>query len=190
MLTQVQAREIFALRNHEGFRNLHNASVLLAAEYLVSAKTIRDIWKGRSWLGATYDLWKEEERPSRKALGRPKGKKDSQPRRRRDTLYSLYAKDTKFESPYNQISERSQETTPEPQIIDNKPFPLLPSFDSLLKTCIVPPIQQLLKLETSNLLLQNEQMYCNGHAFLSRPAIQDDSIFFVLARNLNDMAQN
>ena len=52
----------------------------LASRYGVSSKAIRDIWKGRSWLEATYDLWDVNDRPALRILGRPKGKKDSKPR--------------------------------------------------------------------------------------------------------------
>jgi hypothetical protein len=54
--------------------------------YGVSAKTVRDIWVGRTWYWATYplDLTRSisTERLERK-LGRPKGKKDSRPRSRK-----------------------------------------------------------------------------------------------------------
>ena len=89
VLTQQQAQDIFRLRESHGFQSLHAASVSLAKEYKVSPKAIRDIWKGRSWLDATFDLWGTEERPTRKVLGRPKGRKDSRPRQ---TKASKYAK--------------------------------------------------------------------------------------------------
>jgi hypothetical protein len=74
------AREIFIVRRNLGLESAHQASIRLAAKYRVSSKAIRDIWKGRSWLDATFDLWSEEERPCRRVIGRPKGKKDSKPR--------------------------------------------------------------------------------------------------------------
>ena len=80
LLTQEQAREIFLLKsNHEG-SSTHSASIRLAHQYHVSSKAIRDIWKGRSWLQATFDLWESDDRPAKKPIGRPKGKKDSRPR--------------------------------------------------------------------------------------------------------------
>jgi hypothetical protein len=80
ILTASHAREIFKLKDRHGFVSLHAASVRLAFKYGVSAKAIRDIWSGRSWLRATYELWNEDERPEQKVIGRPKGRKDSRPR--------------------------------------------------------------------------------------------------------------
>ena len=82
VLTSQTAREIFELKNTHHYASLHSASLRLASKYGVSSKAIRDIWKGRSWLEATYDLWNVEDRPARRIIGRPKGKKDSKPRMR------------------------------------------------------------------------------------------------------------
>jgi hypothetical protein len=80
VLTADQACEIFASKHHHGFVSLHMASVRLSLKYGVSAKAIRDIWTGRSWLRATHHLWDEKVRPEQKVIGRPKGRKDSKPR--------------------------------------------------------------------------------------------------------------
>jgi hypothetical protein len=80
VLTRTKAREIFMLKECKDFYSLHAGSLLLAKKYRVSSKAIRDIWNGRSWLEATFDLWEVSERPARKQLGRPKGRKDSKPR--------------------------------------------------------------------------------------------------------------
>ncbi len=80
VLSEQQAREIFKLKNTHGFSSLHAASVSLAAIHKVSPKAIRDIWKGRSWLDVTFDFWDPCDRPPRKVLGRPKGRKDTKPR--------------------------------------------------------------------------------------------------------------
>jgi hypothetical protein len=82
VLTNQQARDIFQLKSGHGFASLHSASIRLASKYGVSSKAIRDIWKGRSWLEATFDLWNVEDRPAKRIIGRPKGKKDSKPRLR------------------------------------------------------------------------------------------------------------
>ena len=82
VLTSSIAREIFQLKFTHGFASLHSASLRLAVKYGVSSKAIRDIWNGRSWLEATYDLWNVDDRPARRIIGRPKGKKDSKPRMR------------------------------------------------------------------------------------------------------------
>ena len=80
VLTSKIARDIFQIKATHGFASLHCASLRLASKYGVSSKAIRDIWKGRSWLDATYDLWNDSDRPARRIIGRPKGKKDSKPR--------------------------------------------------------------------------------------------------------------
>ena len=83
ILTDQQAVEIFMLKDNHGYSSKHTASTQLSREYKVSPKAIRDIWKGRSWLNATSHLWKAEDLPPRKIPGRPRGKKDSQPRKRK-----------------------------------------------------------------------------------------------------------
>jgi hypothetical protein len=82
ILTANQARDIFSYKsaNNDKLLSLHATSILLAHKYGVSSKAIRDIWNGRSWLDATFDLWDEKVRPARKIIGRPKGRRDSQPR--------------------------------------------------------------------------------------------------------------
>ena len=83
VLTKEQAVEIFRLKGIHGFPTSHSASSHLATKYKVSSKSIRDIWNGRSWLDATYELWSDNCRPKRRIVGRPKGKKDSRPRQLR-----------------------------------------------------------------------------------------------------------
>jgi hypothetical protein len=80
ILSRTEAREIFIVKSRIGFESANQASIRLAAKYRISPKAIRDIWKGRSWLDATFDLWIEDDRPPRRVVGRPKGKKDSKPR--------------------------------------------------------------------------------------------------------------
>jgi hypothetical protein len=89
VLTIEQAREIFRIKTSHGHASIHAASNTLALRYHVSAKAIRDIWKGRSWLEATYDLWNDSDRPARRMLGRPKGRKDSKPRKVRSLPHTL-----------------------------------------------------------------------------------------------------
>jgi hypothetical protein len=43
---------------------LRGASIKLASKYGVSAKTVRDVWNHKSWVAATYHLWKAEEHRS------------------------------------------------------------------------------------------------------------------------------
>ena len=54
----------------------------VAADYGVSEKAIRDIWNGRTWSRETWHL--DTSRPLQlKQSGRPKGCRDSKPRKRR-----------------------------------------------------------------------------------------------------------
>jgi hypothetical protein len=85
VLNAHQACEIFGLKDGHGLSSLHAASIQLAIRYGVSGKAIRDIWKGRSWLRTTYELWDPHNRPEQRMIGRPKGKKDSGPRKYRDS---------------------------------------------------------------------------------------------------------
>mmetsp|Transcript_34136 Transcript_34136/g.76864 ORF Transcript_34136/g.76864 Transcript_34136/m.76864 type:complete len:339 (-) Transcript_34136:128-1144(-) len=100
ILTEEMACEIYSKRTFGETR-----STLVAQEYGVSPKAIRDIWNRRTWSYATYDLWTAEElmdyRRSRrcekcntgqgghcvclpvKRQGRPAGAKDSKPRKKR-----------------------------------------------------------------------------------------------------------
>ena len=81
LLSDKEAQEIFKLQTNHGYPSLHSASVVFAKRYGVSPKAIRDIWSGRSWLEATFSLWNAEQRPERRTIGRPKGSKDSKPRK-------------------------------------------------------------------------------------------------------------
>ncbi len=85
ILTDDQARAIFKCKP-SSISNDRCKVALLAKMYGVSAKTVRDIWVGRTWYWATYslDLTKpiSTERLQRK-LGRPRGAKDSKPRSRK-----------------------------------------------------------------------------------------------------------
>jgi hypothetical protein len=66
-LTSREAAEIFELRpRSKAGKALRRGSMLLcktiAPKYGVSAKTIRDIWRGRTWLHATEHLWTEDDK--------------------------------------------------------------------------------------------------------------------------------
>ena len=65
-LTSVEAAEIFELRPRSKGKGLRRGSMLIcktiAPKYGVSPKTVRDIWRGRTWLHATEHLWTEEDK--------------------------------------------------------------------------------------------------------------------------------
>ena len=56
---------------------------IVAREYGVSEKTIRDIWKGRTWYNETLPFDMNREPKLRAKTGRPLGCKDRAPRRRK-----------------------------------------------------------------------------------------------------------
>jgi hypothetical protein len=82
ILTDVQAQAIYRYKP-EPFSKQENRAGALAKMFGVSVKTIRDIWVGRTWYRATYNLDSSKaptiDRLLKKA-GRPKGSKDSKPR--------------------------------------------------------------------------------------------------------------
>jgi hypothetical protein len=54
VLSKEQAIEIFQCKNDLGNQSMTATSIALANKYNVSAKTIRDIWSGKSWFEATF----------------------------------------------------------------------------------------------------------------------------------------
>lgn len=108
-LTEDQAREIYSLRPqaklNKGASANFSYSRSLSSKYGVDARTLRDIWNRRTWVKATFDLWLpseveqykesfyeqyknlphantgESDGPPLRIRGRPKGAKDSRPRK-------------------------------------------------------------------------------------------------------------
>lgn len=89
ILTEDQARIIFKYKPSPFAQDRGRAGAL-ARTFGVSVKTIRDIWIGRTWYRATFDLdpCKQEEAPIRlhKKPGRPRGAKDSKPRTKKAAM--------------------------------------------------------------------------------------------------------
>ena len=86
ILTGGQAQAIFGFRPQALSIHRDRASTL-SRMYGVSVKTVRDIWKGRTWYRETYHLDPSKapmiDRLMKKA-GRPKGVKDSKPRAKKE----------------------------------------------------------------------------------------------------------
>jgi hypothetical protein len=77
-LTKDQAVQIFKSK----LDSPQLSSSALATYYYVSEKTVRDIWTGRTWSKETWHL--DTSRALQlKQPGRPKGRKDKQPRKKR-----------------------------------------------------------------------------------------------------------
>jgi hypothetical protein len=75
-LTQDQAVEIFQMKSSAP------SAVKIAVLYGVSEKTIRDIWTGRTWSRETCHL-DTARTVVLKPVGRPKGRRDQKPRKKR-----------------------------------------------------------------------------------------------------------
>jgi hypothetical protein len=78
-LSVVQVLSIFQAKNPS---LVHSSAAKLAIRYGVSEKTIRDIWTGRTWSRETYHKGAARF-PQCNRLGRPKGRLDSKPRKRK-----------------------------------------------------------------------------------------------------------
>ena len=92
ILNREQAIEIFQLRPSENTVGTGRSSLAVARTYKVSEKTVRDIWRARTWHRETLHL--DPSRPARADTppGRPLGRKDSAPRRRPAPSLSAIAK--------------------------------------------------------------------------------------------------
>ena len=105
ILSREQAIEIFQLKSN--IKSMGVRTSLIAEQYGVSAKAIRDIWVGRTWYRDTFLLDTSradaEERFMRK-IGRPAGARDVKPRaRRKDKEHEL----TKQKKPIQKDPEDS-----------------------------------------------------------------------------------
>mmetsp|Transcript_28123 Transcript_28123/g.74242 ORF Transcript_28123/g.74242 Transcript_28123/m.74242 type:complete len:283 (+) Transcript_28123:116-964(+) len=116
ILTDDQARIIFKYKPSPFAKDRGRAGALARA-FGVSVKTIRDIWIGRTWYRATFDLdpGKQDEVPNRlhKKPGRPRGAKDSKPR-----------------------TKKAKKTLPDPQVLKT------PTMASSQESHIMPQIDQ------------------------------------------------
>jgi hypothetical protein len=88
ILTVQQAIEIF------GFAFSHqevvSSAVAVARRYGVNERTVRDIWKQRTWTHATHPLEDSMQVQNKKKVGRPKGSKDSKPRKQKQGTVNIH----------------------------------------------------------------------------------------------------
>ena len=79
--TKCRSSHIFLMSTNNPAKSKNANPSFIAKSFNVSEKTVRDIWSGRTWHKETFNLdMKQEPRP-RARIGRPKGRKDSAPRR-------------------------------------------------------------------------------------------------------------
>jgi hypothetical protein len=81
ILTEQQAIEIFKYASsHE---EMVSSAISVARKYGVNERTVRDIWKQRTWTHATHPLEGSKRVQNKKKVGRPKGSKDIKPRKQK-----------------------------------------------------------------------------------------------------------
>ena len=76
---KLSVEQVIEIFQNKGTTATSSAAVV-ARQYGVSEKTVRDIWKGRTWCGETWHL-DTSRVVQTKRIGRPKGCKDSKPRK-------------------------------------------------------------------------------------------------------------
>ena len=82
ILTSHDAVNIFK-RSLPHFTPKNTSAVVVAQEYRVSEKAIRDIWTGRTWSEATDHLAPHRAPRTPRPTGRPRGRLDTKPRKQR-----------------------------------------------------------------------------------------------------------
>ena len=83
VLTKDQVIHIFRMSIEKSDNKARPSATAVAKQYSVSEKTIRDIWRARTWHDETLPLDMHRHPRKLKKTGRPKGRKDSAPRKRR-----------------------------------------------------------------------------------------------------------
>ena len=77
ILTEQQAIEIF------GFRSMNCSATFVAKRYGINERTVRDIWKQRTWTHATRSSAEGEGPITKRRMGRPVGSQDMRPRKQK-----------------------------------------------------------------------------------------------------------
>ena len=81
ILSDAQAVEIYQIRLVASFTHIRLSPVQMASSYGVSEKTVRDIWKGRTWARETFHLDPERKLVIKNKSGRPRRSQDSKKRK-------------------------------------------------------------------------------------------------------------
>ncbi len=119
-LTEVQAVDIFKMRSPI------SSAVNIAKRFGVSEKTVRDIWKGRTWSRETCHL-DTSRTVVLKQVGRPKGRTDMKPRKKRSIIEHLFSSYNRHEpqlsSGGSQVDEQLSSWTETLWISSSNPDP-------------------------------------------------------------------
>ena len=83
ILTEQQAVEIFRLRSVSSMTMMVCPASVVAKRYGVNERTIRDIWKQRTWTHATCSFAEIAGPMAKRKMGRPVGSRDVRPRKQR-----------------------------------------------------------------------------------------------------------
>jgi hypothetical protein len=127
ILTEQQAVEIFGLASSH--QDVVFSAAALARRYGVNERTVRDIWKQRTWIHATRPFEGSLQIRSKNRVGRPKGSKDSKPRKpkqgpwstsdcRRQTLFSISQGVRTPTMPISILTQCSPRAAACPELID------------------------------------------------------------------------
>ncbi len=76
-----------------------SSALLIAKQYGINERTVRDIWKQRSWAHVTSSLADGIAPVAKKKLGRPIGSKDIRPRKQRRADVAFISSDASASSP-------------------------------------------------------------------------------------------
>ena len=118
VLSKQQAVDIFRIAGvlrPDGTRGTKPTASSVAKRYGVSEKTIRDIWRGRTWYEETLPFDMNRQPKTMTKTGRPLGRKDSAPRKRK--LVSTPHKMIQTDSPLHQSESRSSNSEGEEETI-------------------------------------------------------------------------
>jgi hypothetical protein len=88
ILTEQQAVEIFRFKSASAIPQIKLSALFVARRYGIHEKTVRDIWKQRTWSHATRSLDGSAGSMETKRIGRPVGSKNKKPRNRKLAEYA------------------------------------------------------------------------------------------------------
>ena len=130
ILTEQQAVEIFKWQSTDEITTMVSSSSFIAKKFGVNERTVRDIWKQRTWAHATWYLGEHTETAPmiKKRMGRPKGSKDIRPRKQKQNSGvssarpSFYAFETTCDFQQDPVdNSRPQTDTQHPAPVDPLP---------------------------------------------------------------------
>ena len=83
ILTEQQAVDIFRILADGSVPLMVSSATFVANQYGINERTVRDIWKQRTWFHATCFLAQGSTSIVKKRMGRPIGSKDTRPRKQK-----------------------------------------------------------------------------------------------------------